>query len=316
MSGFNKKITSKFEFIELKQKDPKYGGVPAGKHFFVLGFGWDKLPARTMYGSQQLNRDQKNDYIVHYNKCQMIVPGETTSYFTWHFTGDSDPVVSMGYANDNGTPVKYNDTQIERIAKIYGKSSNWAKAHGFVEPRVHVPMWKIEQDENDQFDATTMQPCIVAMTDAQLDAIIKACASLEDMDEKRPFGWIVKLVKDPTKGMDAYQWSLMTRKNYGITDGIVNEEMLAQIKSAITWNLDKLTKIYDEINGGDADSETIWIKLEEVYDMSRQAIDEKFNIRKTEGLKTVQTVNLGAASEAKAKEGKLIDPNQLFGKEE
>lgn len=316
MSGFNKKIQPTYSWIDIKQKNEAYGGVEDGSTtFWVVGFGWETLPPRTLFTNKQILQLVDKNVIVNYNKCQLLVPGETAKYVTWHFTGSEDPMVSMGYATEQGKPVKYTEDQVTRIAKIYGKTSAWAKAHGFVEPRVHVPMWRIERNDEDVFDPATMQPSIVSMTDAQLSNIVKTFGSLEDLQDKRPYGYVLKLVKDSKQKMEAYQWSLLTRSNFCVKDGVADPELLSKIQGAIAWNYEKLDKIFTEVNGGELDSETVWSYLEDATGMSRAEIDRKYHIRKLDDLKTVQTVSLGATTEAKPK-GKKLNTVDLFNKDD
>lgn len=292
---------SKFNFIDIKQSDAKYNGLQNGKYLFVLGFGYDQtLAKKEMFGDKHLVESQQNDVIIPYNKCQIVVKVSPTEkkWLTWHFTGETDPMVTLGYAQKNGFGTERTKEQIERLNKINGFSSGFNTYHEFVEPRFHVPVWQIELNDDDEPNLDTMKPTILSLTNGQLKNLIGSFKSLEMEKNKNPFGYIVMLTKDKSKGKDAYQWTTISKFNVATPDR--KAAMIQEIKDCIAWNAEKLMKIFTEANGGAVDSNNVWNYLTTVLNMTRNEIDKQLNIRVSSTLVETGVLDLGADSTEEA----------------
>lgn len=287
---------SKFDFVDPKQSDANYNGLPNGKYLFVIGFGWEQtLAKKESYAEQHLLKSQESDVIIPYNKCQLVVKvGQEKKWLTWHFTGENDPMVSLGYAQKNGYATERTKEQVTRLNQINGFSAGFNTYHEFVEARFHVPMWRIELNDDDEPDLKTMKPVILSLTNGQLKNILTSFKALEMEKNRNPFGYLLMLVKDKSKGKDAYQWTTIAKYNVVTSDN--KQQLIEEAKEVIAWNAEKLMKIFTEANGGEINSENVWTYITTVLATSRQEVDKNLNIRISSNLVEVETVDLGGSS--------------------
>lgn len=295
--------TSKYAFLDIKQDDAKYSGIPNGKYYFILGFGFMQTLAKKepFTYEKHLVAEMENDTIVPYNKCQLIVKvsKDERKFTTWHFTGETDPLVKLGYAQKNGYSVERTAEQITRLGLINGFSAGFNKYHEFAEARFHVPTWRVELNDEDELDASTMKPTMLSLTNGQLKNLVTSFSALAMEKNKNPFGYAVLLIKDKSKGKDAYQWTTLPKFNFA------SPERIVEIQELITWNTEKLDKIYQEANGGEINSENVWNYLCTTLQMSREDIYKHCNINLSSSLVEVSSVSLNNGNSETDIEGML-----------
>lgn len=278
----------------------KYSGLDAGAYFFIMGIGTTDKKGRGEFMSVE---EMLSQALV-YDHAQLYVKeaGERGQYVHWHFTGEHDPLVELGYAyiTQGGEPkttasTTRNDAKLKIITDGKGLYTK------YVARQIHFPVAFTEKLAN----LENAEPAILIVTAAQAQAIFAQGDILALSKGKSVYGNILSLTKDPSKGMQTYTWRLMTENAFSGDDALPTEkvkELEDAFKSYIEYDDAALERVFTEVNGGvsttpEENSERVWRYLLTISGLTKEEFVKRYNILPTAKVNPTATTTINFGSE-------------------